>query len=208
MCAAFSCLPAARDVLQAFLWILCFSAADTMGVTKNDRTCPEAQLCLYNKFMKDACTTPQSPSPPTYLNNPLVQPSGIPEPPSPLPSLQRPPHPRIDIAHILLHHIPVDALPPRLEELPLPAHAIVPQPHMLPRVDPEQHLQVLAARRELGAPARRRVRADRAGRAVQVQRVRLRIRAAGDVRGRGGHVARLLPEVRARVGGAGDVGRQ
>ena len=118
--------------------------------------------------------------------------------------LQRPPAPRIYTAHVLLHHIPIYPLPPRLQELPLPSHPVVPQPHMLPRVHPQQHLQILPSGRQL--LVRPRIRAHHARGALQVHRVRLRGRPAGDVGGRGGHVVGLQPEVRARVRGAGDVG--
>lgn len=43
--------------------------------------------------------------------------------------------------------LPIDLLPPRLEKLPLPRDAPIPQPHMLPRAHPQQHLNHRPTRR-------------------------------------------------------------
>ena len=103
---------------------------------------------------------------------------------------------------VRLHDAPVNTLPPRLQIVPLPRNAPIPQPGMLPRGDTQEQIQVRAARRQRRASAESPHRAGTHARRPAAV-------AVGDdaVVGRG-DVDRLFAPVRAGEGRAGEVGVQ
>lgn len=106
------------------------------------------------------------------------------------------PRPRAHGVIVVKHHIPVDAVPPSLQELVLARDSVVHHPRVLPCVDAENGLHVNGpggqVLRVLG------VGAHGTGKLVTQ-------RGIGGV---GGHVDGLPPRVGGRVGGAGVVGTE
>lgn len=100
---------------------------------------------------------------------------------------------------ILLHNLPIHAIPPIPQILLLPPEPVIPQPNMLPRIHPQANLNIRPARRQLrSGPTQwamtprpqRRVRIlllppimrprQRTARYIRRQQRELRLRAAGD----------------------------
>lgn len=67
------------------------------------------------------------------------------------------------VMQLRLHNVPIDSLPPFFQEPLLPSNAPVPQPDMLPRIDPQQYVDIGSAVRNLVLPAQERSATERAG---------------------------------------------
>jgi hypothetical protein len=106
---------------------------------------------------------------------------------------------------VLPDQVPVNLVPPCLEILPLAAHSVVLQPHVLPRVDAHERHHVDTTQRLLGAlvlPGGRAKGSDLVQRLVRFGVVRVEIvrlaavvgarqRRAGEVRGQDAQAAKL-----------------
>lgn len=109
---------------------------------------------------------------------------------------------------VALHNLPIDPIPPGLQERLLPGHAPLRQPAMLPSRHTKQRRQILPARRNVGAVTANEAHRSRpqVEHVVVLHRVRLFGHAAVDAGVGRRQVAALLPEMGAGVGGAGEVG--
>lgn len=103
---------------------------------------------------------------------------------------------RADGVVVVNDHIPVDPVPPSLQVLRLACDAIIHHPHVLPRVNAENRLNVHGAGSDVLLVSR--VGAHRAGVLV----------AEGGVGGVRGHVDGLAARVGGRVGGPSIVGAE
>jgi hypothetical protein len=108
-----------------------------------------------------------------------------------------PPLRTIDLC-VVLHHRPVNAVPPSLQIRPLAPNTIV-QIGVLPGIDTEDRVAVIAARSATIGHAHSRVGTERAD-VVGI--------AGATRRAEGGHVVLLRAEVCQREGRAGQVGAQ